>query len=91
MAHQKIRSNKKFGLDRFSCFDVNWMQTNKQTDRQAQHAYIYMKKAFATYLPNIVRTSVLMSFQKMRFLRIAEQAAVPCSLALMALKSTCKR
>ena len=80
MAHQKIRSNKKFGLDRFSCFD-----------RQAKHTNIYMKKAFATYLPNIVRTSVLMSFQKMRFLRIAEQAAVPCSLALMALKSTCKR
>ena len=25
--------NKKFGPDRFSCFDVYWIQTNKQTDK----------------------------------------------------------
>ena len=27
-------SHKKFGPDRFSRFDVYWIQTNKQTDRQ---------------------------------------------------------
>jgi len=29
-------SHKKFGPDRFSRFDVYWIQTNKQTDRQAK-------------------------------------------------------
>ena len=28
-------SHKKFGPDRFCRFDVYWIQTNKQTDRQA--------------------------------------------------------
>ena len=36
-------SHKKFGPDRFSRFDVYWMQTNKQTnrhpDRQAKFIY----------------------------------------------------
>ena len=27
-------SHKKFGPDRFSRFDVYWIQTNKQTNRQ---------------------------------------------------------
>ena len=27
-------SHKKFGLDRFSRFDVYWIQTDKQTNRQ---------------------------------------------------------
>ena len=36
-------SHKKFGPDRFSRFDVYWIQTdtqtNKQTDRQAKFIY----------------------------------------------------
>ena len=38
-------AHKKFGLDRFSRFDVYWTQTNKQTpkqtDRQAKFIYSY--------------------------------------------------
>ena len=33
-------SHKKFGPDRFSRFDVYWIQTNKQTDRKAKYIYI---------------------------------------------------
>ena len=29
-----LMSHKKFGPDRFSRFDVYWIQTNKQTDTQ---------------------------------------------------------
>jgi len=29
-----VRSHKKCGPDRFSRFDVYWIQTNKQTDKQ---------------------------------------------------------
>ena len=29
-------SHKKFGADRFSRFDVYWIQTNKQTNRHAK-------------------------------------------------------
>ena len=32
-------SHKKFGPDRFSRFDVYWIQTNRQTDRQAKFIY----------------------------------------------------
>ena len=32
-------SHKKFRPDRFSRFDVYWIQTNKQTDRQAKFIY----------------------------------------------------
>ena len=32
-------SHKKFGPDRFSRFDVYWIQTNKQTNRQAKFIY----------------------------------------------------
>ena len=39
-------SHKKFGPDRFSLFDVYWIQTNKQTnrqtDRQAKFIYRYI-------------------------------------------------
>ena len=31
--------HKKFGPDRFSRFDVYWIQTNRQTDRQAKFIY----------------------------------------------------
>ena len=32
-------SHKKFGPDRFSRFDVYWIQTNKQTNRKAKFIY----------------------------------------------------
>ena len=31
-----VMSHKKFGPNRFSRFDVYWIQTNKQTDRKAK-------------------------------------------------------
>jgi len=42
-------SHKKFGPDRFSRFDVYWIQTNKQTDkqtdRQTSQIYIDLEKS----------------------------------------------
>ena len=35
-------SHKKFGPDRFSRFDVYWIQTNKQTDRQTDKPNLYI-------------------------------------------------
>ena len=32
-------SHKKFGPDRFSRFDVYWIQTDRKTDRQAKFMY----------------------------------------------------
>ena len=32
-------SHKKFGPDRFSRFDVYWIQTDRQTNRQAKFIY----------------------------------------------------
>ena len=38
-----VMSHKKFGPDRFSRFDVYWIQTNRQTNRQTdrQAKFIY--------------------------------------------------
>ena len=36
---------KKFGPDRFSRFDVYWIQTNKQTNRQAKFIYRWFLKS----------------------------------------------
>ena len=35
-------SHKKFGPDRFSRFDVYWMQTNRQTNRQTDKPNLYV-------------------------------------------------
>ena len=35
-------SHKKFGPDRFSRFDVYWIQTNRQTDRQTDKPNLYI-------------------------------------------------
>ena len=35
-------SHKKFGTDRFSRFDVYWIQTNKQTNRQTDKPNLYI-------------------------------------------------
>ena len=37
-------SHKKFGPDRFSRFDVYWIQTNKQTDKQTDKPNLYIDK-----------------------------------------------
>ena len=39
-------SHKKFGPDRFSRFDVYWIQTNKQTDRQTDKPNLYIDLNF---------------------------------------------
>ena len=36
------RSYTKFGPDRFSHFDVYWLQTNKQTDRHPDKPNLYI-------------------------------------------------
>ena len=41
-----MMSHKKFGPDRFSRFDVYWVQTDKQTDRQAKFSQIDSVKHF---------------------------------------------
>ena len=38
-----LRPHTKFGPDRLSRFDVYWIQTNKQTDRQAKFIYRFVK------------------------------------------------
>jgi len=44
-------SHKKFGPDRFSRFDVYWIQTNKQTnrhqDRQTDKPNLYIDVAYS--------------------------------------------
>ena len=35
-------SHKKFGPDRFSRFDVYWIKTNRQTDRQTDKPNLYI-------------------------------------------------
>ena len=39
-------SHKKFGPDRFSRFDVYWIQTNKQTNRQTDKPNLYIEELF---------------------------------------------
>ena len=36
-------SHKKFGPDRFSRFDVYWIQTNRQTDKQTDKQNLYIE------------------------------------------------
>jgi len=35
-------SHKKFGPDRFSRFDVYWIQTDRQTNKQADKPNLYI-------------------------------------------------
>ena len=39
-----VMSHKKFGPDRFSRFDVYWIQTNKQTNRQTDKPNLYIEE-----------------------------------------------
>ena len=36
-------SHKKFGPDRFSRFDVYWIQTDKQTNKQTDKPNLYIE------------------------------------------------
>jgi len=37
-----VMSHKKFGPDRFSRFDVYWIQTDKQTNKQTDKPNLYI-------------------------------------------------
>ena len=51
-------SHKKFGPDRFSRFDVYWIQTNKQTNRQTDrqakfiYRYSYFRAVYLSWIKN---------------------------------------
>ena len=45
-------SHKIFGPDRFSRFDVYWIQTDRQTDKQTSQIYIYIKAVFELFRKN---------------------------------------
>ena len=45
-------SHKKIGPDQFSRFDVYWIQTDRQTDRQAKFIYRLKKSQNIKYLQN---------------------------------------
>ena len=61
-------SHKKFGADRFSRFDVYWIQTNKQTnrhpDRQAKFIYRLKSNCYRNFLtsPRILFKAVSRTF-----------------------------
>ena len=48
------RSHKKFGPDRFSRFDVYWLQTNKQTPRHPKSIHIDVNR-WCIFISNLVR------------------------------------
>ena len=48
-------SHKKFGPDRFSRFDVYWIQTNRQTDRQTDKPNLYIDFNGKKYFENIIK------------------------------------
>ena len=43
-------SHKKFGPDRFSRFDVYWIQTNKQTDKTNLYIEVDLHPAVYIYI-----------------------------------------
>ena len=43
-------SHKKFGPDRFSRFDVYWIQTNRQTDKPNLYINVHKENMFRTNL-----------------------------------------
>ena len=52
-----MMSHKKFGPDRFSRFDVYWIQTNKQTNKQTnrQTSQIYYKHISSERVPKTLK------------------------------------
>ena len=53
-----MRSHKKNGPDRFSRFDVYWIQIKKQTDRQAKNIFRDSNQ-FGTFLKTFNKTSTI--------------------------------
>ena len=39
-----VMSHKKFGPDRFSCFDVYWIQTNRHPNKQTNKPNLYIEE-----------------------------------------------
>ena len=52
-------SHKKFGPDRFSRFDVYWIQTDKQTDKQTSQIYIQITRILIWLGRIKTRTNIL--------------------------------
>ena len=50
-----MMSHKKFGPDRFSRFDVYWIQTDRQTDKQTDKPNLYIdeQSGFAKIRANL--------------------------------------
>ena len=61
-----MMSHKKFGPDRFSRFDVYWIQTDKQTNKQTSQIYIQRWKCtnFNRKKPENLRTLQNGNFQR---------------------------
>ena len=55
-------SHKKFGPDRFSRFDVYWIQTNRQKDKQTDKPNLYIDLC----LINTQRKAFRIKLQKKR-------------------------
>ena len=53
-----VRSHKKTGPNQFSRFDVYWIQTNTQTDRQAKYidTSLWGRVSFESNLPGFVKS-----------------------------------
>ena len=60
-------SHKKFRPDRFSRFDVYWVQTNKQTPKQTDKPNLYIDKMkyFPTDIFNFLGRSVFWEMQNL--------------------------
>jgi len=43
-------SQKKFGPDRFSRFDVYWIQTNRQTNKQTDRQAKFIDRSIYLYI-----------------------------------------
>jgi len=51
-----VMSHKKFGPDRFSCFDVYWIQTNRQTSQIYTEIIMFNKLSVKVEYCKIVMT-----------------------------------
>ena len=58
-------SHKKIGPDRFSRFDVYWIQTNKQTNKQTDKPNLYIDRS--VYKGNILQKKANLKFIKQLF------------------------
>ena len=65
-----MRSHVKFGTDRFGCFDVYWIQTNRHPDKGSKYIdarKIIMKSAnFFVFV--LYKEKMLTDFARIKFL-----------------------